>query len=85
MQGIQQMIYRYEGTLCRFIVDDKGSGLLIAFGLPPAKHENDPLRAVKAAIAVTKKMEELKHSARFGKIRDILFDHFNFCSVFLSK
>jgi hypothetical protein len=64
--GVQEMIYRYEGTLCRFIVDDKGSGLLAAFGLPPAKHENDPLRAVKAAIKVARKMETLGKSARYG-------------------
>ena len=58
------MIYKYEGTLCRFIVDDKGSGLLVAFGLPPAKHENDPLRAVKASIAIIKRMTELNKAAR---------------------
>lgn len=64
VKGVQQMLYRYEGTLCRFIVDDKGSGLLVAFGLPPAKHENDPLRAVKSSIAIVKKMRELGKSAR---------------------
>ena len=58
------MIYRYEGTLCRFIVDDKGSGLLVSFGLPPTKHEDDPLRAVKAAMKVEKEMENIGKTAR---------------------
>jgi hypothetical protein len=64
IQGVQTMLYKYEGTLCRFIVDDKGSGLLAAFGLPPAKHENDPLRAVKAALGIVKRMKEISKDAR---------------------
>jgi len=50
--AVQEQLYTYEGTLCRFIVDDKGAGLLMAFGLPPFMHENDPVRAIKAAMSI---------------------------------
>ena len=35
MKWVQKSIDAYEGSLLRFIVDDKGAGLLMAFGLPP--------------------------------------------------
>ena len=64
VKSVQEIIRRYDGTLCRFIVDDKGSGLLVAFGLPPRKHENDPLRAVKAALKIAEKMDNIGKEAR---------------------
>lgn len=36
-------IYEYEGTNNKFLVDDKGSTVIAAFGLPPVTHENDPI------------------------------------------
>jgi class 3 adenylate cyclase len=46
---VQKQVNRFEGTLCRYIVDDKGTGLLIVFGLPSMQHENDSYRAVRTA------------------------------------
>ena len=46
--------------MCRFIVDDKGSGILVAFGLPPFEtSENGPLRGVKCGLAIHSTMELL--------------------------
>ena len=53
-----RLLSHYDGTLCRYIVDDNGSSFLVAFGLPPAKHENDPLRAVKMALATVDALAE---------------------------
>ena len=54
---IQKQLYLLEGTLCRFIVDDKGTGILAAFGLPPyAQHENDAARGCELAMNVNKQI-----------------------------
>ena len=50
MVTVSRLVDKYDGTLCRFIVDDKGNGFLISFGLPPAMHENDPDRAVHMSL-----------------------------------
>jgi class 3 adenylate cyclase len=46
---LQQALYRYEGSVNKVSVDDKGATLVAAFGLPPLYHEDDPLRALEAA------------------------------------
>lgn len=48
-QILQSAIYRYEGSMNKIVVDEKGVSLLAGFGLPPFSHEDDPLRGVLAA------------------------------------
>ena len=61
---VQEQLYDYQGTMCRMIVDDKGTGILAAFGLPPyAQHENDAVRAVKVAMNIVKMMARLMASS----------------------
>ena len=43
------MIYRYEGSLNKLAVDDKGTILLAMFGAPPLAHADDAARAAQAA------------------------------------
>ena len=63
IRNIQSELYTFQGTLCRFIVDDKGTGILAAFGLPPyAQHENDAVRGAKVAMNIRRTME----SEQFG-------------------
>ncbi|MEI7768481.1 MAG: tetratricopeptide repeat protein [Chloroflexales bacterium] len=50
MTALQQTIYRYEGSLNKLLVDDKGMISLITFGAPPFAHTDDPLRAVRCAL-----------------------------------
>ena len=52
-------MYQYEGSLNKFLVDDKGSTLLAVFGLPPLAHENDPARALLASLKMHRLMAEL--------------------------
>ncbi|MES1910297.1 MAG: hypothetical protein MHM6MM_002917 [Cercozoa sp. M6MM] len=49
---IQQAIYKFEGSLNKFNVDDKGSIILAVFGLAPLAHSDfaDAARATLAAI-----------------------------------
>ncbi len=50
--SIQQVVQRYDGAIHQFIEDDKGTVMLIGFGLPPRSHEDDPARAVMAALDI---------------------------------
>lgn len=45
----QRALFHYEGSLNKLLVDDKGCSLIVAFGLPPFAHEDDPLRACRSA------------------------------------
>ncbi|CAI5721862.1 unnamed protein product [Hyaloperonospora brassicae] len=49
---VQKCVYDYEGTINKFLVDDKGSTVIAAFGLPPVTHENDPIRGILASLAI---------------------------------
>jgi len=50
--AIQVAIERYEGTMTRVIVDDKGTNVLSAWGVPGRQHEDDAARALWAALAI---------------------------------
>jgi len=58
--GMQAILARYEGTVRQFLVDDKGSVLIAAFGLPPLSHEDDAVRAVESALDIYKLLCALK-------------------------
>ena len=47
MAGLQTKCYSHEGSLNKFVVDDKGLLLLLVFGLPPLVHTDDAIRAVR--------------------------------------
>ena len=47
----QESVLSFEGTINKFLVDDKGVVLLGAFGLPPLSHfGDDPVRAVMTSM-----------------------------------
>jgi class 3 adenylate cyclase len=54
LRDAQEMIYRYEGSVNKLAVGDKGSVLLVLFGAPPFFHEDDEVRAVACALALGK-------------------------------
>ncbi|HNT76875.1 MAG TPA: tetratricopeptide repeat protein [Anaerolineae bacterium] len=49
IRWVQEIIAQYDGALLQLIIGDKGNYLYAAFGAPTA-HENDPRRAVSAAL-----------------------------------
>lgn len=63
---IQNTLQVYEGTLNKFLVDDKGSTLVIGFGLPPFSHEDDPLRCVMAGMVLLEKLRGLGLQPKIG-------------------
>ncbi|MGH2521715.1 MAG: AAA family ATPase, partial [Anaerolineales bacterium] len=52
LRATQESVYRYEGSINKLAVDDKGTIVLVLFGAPPYAHENDPERAVRCAVAL---------------------------------
>ena len=50
MRALQEVTYRYEGSLNKFQIDDKGVIGVLLFGAPPMAHADDPLRAVRCAL-----------------------------------
>lgn len=66
MDALQRCLYRYEGSINKLSVDDKGVSLLAALGLPPLAHNDDPIRAVLAAMDMQHKLEELGWQCAIG-------------------
>lgn len=66
MQGLQKALYRYEGSVNQFIVDDKGTTLVAAFGLPPYTHEDDAVRGIQAALAMHERLQSLGLQSAIG-------------------
>lgn len=64
---LQRSVYALEGSVNKFLVDDKGMLLLVVFGLPPLNHfADDPLRAVLAAARFTDTLREENLHGRAG-------------------
>lgn len=59
MQTLQEVLYRYEGSVNKLSVDDKGVSLLAVYGLPPLSHNDDPTRGVRAALDIRDCLDEL--------------------------
>lgn len=66
MTGIQHCCYAHEGTVNKFLVDDKGMLFLFCFGLPPLVHMDDPTRAVLFCFDAINLLRSLKLVGRFG-------------------
>ena len=65
MPSVQSACYAHEGTLNKFLVDDKGLLFLLVFGLPPLVHP-DPTRAVLASAEFVQIFERLELMAVLG-------------------
>ena len=66
MLVMQECVYRYEGSLNRFGVDEKGAILLAAFGLPPLVHADDTVRGIRAALDIRRSLAVVGYDAAIG-------------------
>lgn len=66
VRALQVATFRYEGSVQALNVDDKGWCLIATFGLPPRAHEDDPTRAVRAAMAMTASADDLDTRLAIG-------------------
>jgi tetratricopeptide (TPR) repeat protein len=47
---------RYEGSIDKLLCDEKGTSLILAWGLPPFAHEDDPRRALRASLELYRQL-----------------------------
>jgi hypothetical protein len=66
LASVQKAVYQYEGSINKFLMDDKGSTLIACFGLTPNAHEDDAVRAVLAAINICEQLLQLNRKASIG-------------------
>lgn len=66
VKTVQRCIYLTKGSLNKFLMDDKGSVMLIVWGLPPTSEINDPARAVITAMELTKQLTPFQCGAKMG-------------------
>jgi len=66
MSEIQRCCYAHEGTLNKYLVDDKGMLFLLVYGLPPMVHTDDATRAILACFDMTVVFKTLGLVGRFG-------------------
>jgi class 3 adenylate cyclase/tetratricopeptide (TPR) repeat protein len=73
MLALQTALYRYEGSVNKISVDDKGATLVAALGLPPLSHEDDAVRALLAALDIFKALQALGLQCAIGVTSDRAF------------
>jgi class 3 adenylate cyclase len=66
VSALQDVIYRYDGSINQIVVDDAGLTLVAAWGLPGRTHEDDAARAVQAALDLEARVAELQQTAMAG-------------------
>lgn len=57
---------RFGGSLRQYVVDDKGTVVIVAFGLPGSSHEDNCTRAVETAIAIRMQLQGVEVDCREG-------------------
>lgn len=66
IETVQKCVYRTRGSLNKFLMDDKGSVMLIVWGLPPLSAHDDAVRAVRTGIDIVKELRPLQCGAKIG-------------------
>ena len=71
--AVQRAVLDYEGSINKFLMDDKGSTVIAVFGLPPISHENDATRGVLASLAISVFLQEMGAEPAVGVATGIAF------------
>lgn len=66
IQTVQKCIYMHEGSLNKFLMDDKGSTLVVVFGLPPMSHQDDSVRAILTAFLMVDELKKIQVQCSLG-------------------
>ena len=66
VEAVQKEVNQFHGVIYQLQEDDKGTGLVIAFGLPGAAHADDPVRALMLSKGISKAFEALGIAPRLG-------------------
>jgi class 3 adenylate cyclase len=63
----------HEGSLNKFLMDDKGSTMIVVFGLPPASHQDDAVRAVLCSFALQNELKAMSVRLSIGIASGLVF------------
>lgn len=63
---VQRNVYRTKGSLNKFLMDDKGSVMLICWGLPPLSAYDDQTRCVLSALDLVNELKKFNCGAYMG-------------------
>ena len=63
---VQRSVYRTRGGLNKFLMDDKGTLMLLCWGLPPMSNPDDHLRGVLSALTLINDLKSLECNAFMG-------------------
>jgi class 3 adenylate cyclase len=63
---VQRCVYRTKGSLNKFLMDDKGSVMLIVWGLPPLSSTDDTTSAVLTALDLSNELKKFDCGAYMG-------------------
>ena len=72
-RSVQKTVYRYEGSINKFLMDDKGSTLIAVFGLLPLAHEDDAARAVLSSLLLCKELGKYRLTPSIGVTSGTVF------------
>ena len=64
--AVQRVSSKLEGDIFGFWMDDKGVCIALVFGAPPRAHEEDPLRALEAGLAILDELQPTPIGASIG-------------------
>ena len=70
---MQRVIGRNQGYRRQFLVDDKGTTLIVVFGVPPFAHEDDAYRGVKCAIEMSHALRDMNVSHGMGITTGVVY------------
>lgn len=60
IEEVQTAVARFGGVFLRFVVDDKGAVMFVAFGLPPRIYDEDSIRAATCALEIHERITYLR-------------------------
>eukprot|EP00002_Diphylleia_rotans_P021223 TRINITY_DN4136_c0_g2_i3.p1 TRINITY_DN4136_c0_g2~~TRINITY_DN4136_c0_g2_i3.p1 ORF type:complete len:1613 (-),score=302.42 TRINITY_DN4136_c0_g2_i3:724-5562(-) len=63
---IQQNVYKMDGFIRQFIMDDKGCVAIVAFGIAGMAHEDDQFRAVETALKIQADLAKINMTCSMG-------------------
>lgn len=58
VSSVQQTLAHLEGAISQLVADSNGTVLIAAFGQPPRTHQDDPQRAVQAALEIQARLRQ---------------------------
>lgn len=64
--AVQEELYAHRGSLNKVLVDEKGTSVMAAFGLPPVAEDYEPSQAVRAGLGIVRRLETLGLGGRVG-------------------